>query len=113
GEDVLQRLEIARRLDLPTTRERPAAGQADALGDREQPRLLELRDDASLEAAERVQERRLRGVLGLFAAAEPVQAEGQYLAAVAFVQLGRAGARQDCGQCVSPWRISCRSRTRY
>ena len=97
--DVLQQLEVARRLD-PAAPERGAvARQAHVLGDLEQPRRLGLRDDPALERAERVQERRLDRVLGLLARAELRVAEAVQLMRVALVervrQLGFTRARRS------------------
>ena len=57
--------------------------------DLEQPRRLELRNDAALQAAERVHERRLHRVLGLFPRAELVHAVPEDLSGVALVQIAR------------------------
>jgi len=62
-------------LDAAATEERPAARTADVRGDRVEPRRLELGADAAPEGTERVEERRLDGVLGLLAVAELPQAE--------------------------------------
>ena len=57
------------------------------LGDLVEPGRLELRDDAALECAEGVQERRLDGVLGLLARAELVEAVAEDLSGVALVEI--------------------------
>ena len=98
-DDVLQQLEVARRLD-PAAPERGAVPrEADVLGDLEQPRRLGLRDDAALERAERVQERRLDCVLRLLPRAELRVAEAVQLMRVTLVervrQLGFTRARRS------------------
>src|SRR5204863_2362219 len=60
----------------------------------EEPGRLELGDDAALQTAERVHERRLNRVLGLLARAELVQAVPVDLRRVALVEIpGRGSAR--------------------
>src|SRR5207245_5921865 len=56
GDNVLQDLEVARRLDPPAPERRAVPGETDVLGDLEQPRGLGLGDDPALERTERVQE---------------------------------------------------------
>ena len=65
----------------PRRHDRAAAREADVVGDLEEPRRLELGHDPALDAAERVQERALDGVLGLLAGAELVQAVAEDLVA--------------------------------
>src|SRR5207248_1944203 len=84
---VLHRLEIAGRLYPAPARRGALARQADVLGDLVEPRRLELRVDAALDPAERVQEGRLRCVLGLFAAAQLMQAVRVDLARVPLVEI--------------------------
>src|SRR5439155_8771903 len=57
GDDLLQYLEVVRRLDLAAAPGRPPAREANVVRDLEQPGGLELGDDAALQAAERVHER--------------------------------------------------------
>src|SRR5262249_24523087 len=93
GNDLLQHLEVVRRLDPSTPPRRAPARQADVVRDLEQPRRLDLGDDAALQATERVHERRLDGVFGLLARAELVQAVAEDLRGVALVQIaGRVRA---------------------
>jgi hypothetical protein len=89
GEDVLDRIEIARRLDAAAPRGGALAGQADVLRDLVQPRRLELRVDAALVAAEGVQERRLDRVLRLLPVPELVEAVREDLAGIALVEVPR------------------------
>jgi hypothetical protein len=112
GDVLLQRLDVAGRLDAAAAERGATAREADVLGDLEQPRRLGLRDDPALQAAEGVQERLLDGVLGLLAAAEFVEAVAEELRRVALVQVlrrrrlggdlrldsGGATDVRDCGQ---------------
>src|SRR6476646_11226492 len=59
GHHVLQHLEVVRCLDAPAPPGRTPARQAHVVRNLEQPGRLELRDDAALQTAERVHERRL------------------------------------------------------
>jgi hypothetical protein len=59
------------------------------VGDLEEPRGLELGDDAALDAPEGVQERALDGVLGLLAGAELVEAVAEDLVRVLLVERTR------------------------
>ena len=89
GDEVLHRLEVARRLDLAPPRGRALPRQTDVLGDLVEPRRLELGIDAALEAPEGVQERRLGRVLGLLAIAQLMQAIRVDLTRVALVEIAR------------------------
>ena len=71
----------------PRRNDGAVAGEADVLGDLEQPGRLGLRHDTAAQAAERVQERVLDRVLGLLARAELVQAVAVDLARVALVEI--------------------------
>ena len=86
---VLDRLQVTRRLDAAAPERGAVAGEADVLGDLEQPRRLGLRHDAAAQPAERVQERVLDRVLRLLARAELVQAVAVDLAGVALVEIPR------------------------
>src|SRR5205085_7495170 len=91
-DDVLQQLEVARRLDPAAPEGGAMPREADVLGDLEQPRRLGLRHDAALERAERVQERGLHRVLRLLARAELRVAEAVQLMRVALVErMGQLG----------------------
>jgi hypothetical protein len=67
GDDLLENLEVVRRLDLAAPPGRAAAREAHVVGDLEEPGGLELGHDAARETAEGVHERRLDGVLRLLA----------------------------------------------
>src|SRR5439155_12259278 len=100
ADELTHAVEILRRLDEAAARPRPPPGQTDVLGDLVEPGRLELRDDAALESAEGVQERRLDGVLGFFAVAQLQEAVGEDLAAEALVEVarrlgGRVGGRRE------------------
>src|SRR5439155_10173394 len=56
GRQLLDELEVSRRLDSAATPRGTAAGQADVVRDLEEPGRLELGLDAALEAAKCVQE---------------------------------------------------------
>ena len=73
----------------PRRQRRAAAREADVVRDLEEPRRLELRHDAALDPAERVQEGALDGVLGLLARAELVQAVAEDLVRVLLVERAR------------------------
>ena len=98
GDDLLDHAEVAGALDLAAAPRRAPAGQADVLGDLEQPRRLGLRHDTPAERAERVHERRLDGVLRFLARPELVVAVALDLRGVTLVQtLGRRSLRRDAG----------------
>ena len=117
---LLDHLEVGRRLDAAAPPARAAAREADVVGDLEEPRRLELRHDAALDPAERVQERALDGVLRLLPRAELVQAVAEDLVRVLLVEgarevgFGRGDALDAvrtaygryCGQIVRPRRRS-------
>ena len=77
SEGVLAGVEVSRRFDTSTAAEAAAAGSTDVEGDLEQPRELRFRDDAALEAAERIEERRLHGVFCVVVVAELIDAEAE------------------------------------
>ena len=87
---------VERRLRLePAAAEgRAAPREADVARDREQPGRLRIRDDAALERAEGVQERRLEGVLRVLAIAQTTQAERVDLLGVALKKLLRVVSRR-------------------
>ena len=86
GHEILDRFQIAGRLDEPAPVAHALPGQADVLRDRVQPCRLELGDNPSPETHERVHEGRLNGVLSLFAVTELAEAKGVDLALVALVE---------------------------
>ena len=86
GRQLLDDIEVGRRLDPAAAPRGAAAREADVVGDLEEPRRLELRHDAALDPAERVQERALDGVLGLLPRAELVQAVAEDLVRVLLVE---------------------------
>ncbi len=89
GNDLLEHLEVVRRLDLASTPGGASAREAHVVGDLEQPGRLELGDDSPREAAEGVHEGRLDGVLRLLARPELVQAVAVDLCGVALVEIAR------------------------
>ena len=111
--DLLQNLEVVRRLDLPAAPGGAPAREAHVVRDLEEPGGLELGDDPALQTAEGVHERRLEGVLGLLARAQLVQAVAVDLGGVLLVEPARrirAGRDRsldasgttygrDCGHC--------------
>ena len=98
GRQLLDDLEVGRRLDAAAAPRRAAARQADVVGDLEEPRRLELGHDAALDAAERVQERALHRVLGLLARAELVQAVAEDLVRVLLVERARRRPPREHGR---------------
>ncbi len=75
SECVLACVEIGRCFNTPAPAEAAPAGSADVEGDLEEPRKLRFWDDAALEAAEGIEERRLHGVLCVMVVAELAETE--------------------------------------
>jgi hypothetical protein len=99
GYPLLDQLHVARRLDESPPVGVPLLGQADVVRDLEEPRRLELGRGPALEPAERVQERRLRRILGLLTVAELMHAEREDLPLMALVeQAGGFTLRREPGR---------------
>src|SRR5581483_3261037 len=102
--DVVQPVDVDRRLDPASPPERAATGAADVVRDRVQPGQLASRRLAPLEQRERVEERRLHRVVGFLAVAELAEAVGVDARAVPAEEgrgeLARAGvgAQRDVRQ---------------
>ena len=86
---LLDDLEVGRRFDPAAPPGGAAAREADVVRDLEEPGRLDLRHDAALDAAERVQEGGLHRVLGLLTGAELVQAVPEDLVGVLLVERAR------------------------
>src|SRR5439155_1609022 len=86
---LLEALHVLWRLDATPARPRAAPRQADVPGDLIQPRRLELGDDAALDRAECLEERRLRRVLGVLAIPQLQEAVGEDLPPVPLVEITR------------------------
>ena len=116
---------VGDELEAAAARSRLAARKADVASDPEQPGELDGRDDAPPQPAHGVQERRLDGVLGVLAPAEPGEAVGEDAARVVLVErahgvcvradgerleAGRATDGADCCQLGSPRKLPGRLR---
>src|SRR5439155_16236839 len=88
-DDLLDQLEVARRLDEPPPVGVALLRQADVVRDLEEQRALEFGRRPALETAKRIHEGDLRRVLGLLAVAELVLAERENLALVLLVEQAR------------------------
>ena len=104
--DLLQHLEVVRRLDPPAPTRRPPPRQTDVVRDLEEPCGFDLRHDPATQRAECVHERRLNGVLSLFARAEVMQAIAEDLPGEAFVEVARR-VRLGCGRLLDACGAAC------
>ncbi len=88
-DDVLERIDVARRLDAAPACGRTTARQADVVRNFVQPRHLELGPNATLQSTERVQERRLDRVFRFFLVPELVEAVRVNLARILLIEPSR------------------------
>ena len=89
GDEVLERIEVARRLDLAAAPGGLAASPAHVLRDLVEPGRLELRSDTAAKPAVGVEERRLDRVLGLLAVPEQPEAVAEDPLRVPRVEVSR------------------------
>ncbi len=94
GKSILDRLQIVRSFVGAAPGSGTPPRGAGVAGNGQEPRQLHFRNDAAPQALQRVDERRLDGVVSVLAAAELLQAEPVDRAPVALVQASRVSLRR-------------------